>query len=307
MKPQHAAALAALAMAGATGLWAQTPPPPPVPPPAATPRPPELVKLEAQAATEIPSPAVPAGRAPEAKKVAEAAVAVQRATWVVEKLLPPPPEGIAVLKFADLKVGTSGWVDLTGEVVKVHEGVALVRPAIGAEGVTFAVPATTDLRSVTLRGEYVADRTVAIDGRDVIVLKEVAAAKAIDPAKGALLDAARKRLEAAKAEYARAAGVLRELRMKAEKAITQRAREQAAKDVVIPKDATVEEQVALRAKQQERALELAKAELEKVYLLYGEPLPGEPSTTPGTRRGDPGIPPPTGPIKPIGTNDPIKK
>jgi hypothetical protein len=292
----YSAAVVAV-LAGAAPLVAQDAPA----------RPAELVKLEAEAAIEIPAPMVPAGRAPEARKVAETTVAVRRAEWVVQKLLPPPPEGVTVLKLNELTVGARGWVDVTGEVVKVHEGMAVVRPALTGEGITFAVPATTDTRSIALRGEYAVDRAVTIDGREVLVLKEVAAAPAIDPARAPLLDAARKRLEQAKAEHARAVGILREVRTKAEQDVTQKARKQAEKEVVIPKDAPVEEQVKIRAKQQELALKLAKEDLAKITALYGDPLPTEPGT-PGARKTDPGIPPvPVPPDRKLGDPGRIKK
>jgi len=155
--------LAALAatLTSATS-WAQTapPPPPPVvvdkpatttPPVTPTARPPELVKLEAEAAVEIPSPQVPAGKAPEARQVAEAAVKVRRASWVVEKLLPPPPEGLTTLNLASLKVGNRGWLDTTGDVTKTAEGVMFVRPA-GAvvDGLMLGLP-VTDLRQRSKR------------------------------------------------------------------------------------------------------------------------------------------------------------
>jgi len=292
-------ALAALAFAGASPLRAEDPP-------TSTARPPELVKLEAQAATEIPAPVVPAGRAAEAKKVAETAVAVRRAQWVVEKLLPPAPEGLAPLKFDELKDGTRGWVDLTADVVKVQDGMAVVRPPGAREGVSFAVPVTADGKTVNLRGEFVADRRVTIDGKEVLVLREVTAAKALEPGQAALLDAARKRLEEAKAANAQAVAVLRDVRSKAEQTITQRAREQADKEVVIPKDADVEEQVRIRARQQELALKLAKAELDKLTTLYGKAQAADDPGAPGARKTDPGIRPPGKAPKPIGTVDPIK-
>jgi hypothetical protein len=289
------AALAALALVGAGPLRAEDRP-------KADARPPELVKLEAQAATAVPAPEVPAGRATEARRVAETAVAVQRAQWVVEKLLPPPPEGLTLLKFDQLKDGTRGWVDLSADVVKVQDGMAVVRPPNAREGVEFAVPVTGDAKAVNLRGEYVADRRTTIDGREVLVLRQVTAAKDLDPGQSALLDAARKRLEQAKAAHAQAVAVLRDVRAKAEQAVTQRARDEAAKQVVIPKDADVEEQVRIRARQQELALKLAKAELDKLNALYGEPT----ADTSGARATDPGIRPPAKAPKPIGTVDPIK-
>ena len=243
-------------------------------------RPPELVKLEAEAAAEIPLPPVPPGRAPEAKKVAETSVAVKRATWVVEKLLPPPPEGLTALKFAVLKVGTRGWVDLTGDVVKVSEGVAIIRPPGAAEGVVFGVPVTADATSVktmVLRGEYIADRPVTIDGREVFVLKEAAAAKAVDPALAKVLDAARKRLEQAKADHAQAIAVLKDTRQRAEKAVLEKTQAEAEKQIPVPKDADVEEQAKAKAKQQELALKLAKAELEKIAQMYADTPVVEPT------------------------------
>src|SRR5262245_63700493 len=79
---------------------------------------------------------------------------------------------------------------------------AIVRPPSAREGIEFAVPVTEDVKSVNLRGEYVADRQITIDGREVLVLREVTAAKALEPGPAALLDAARKRLEQAKAAHA---------------------------------------------------------------------------------------------------------
>jgi hypothetical protein len=268
------AVFAASAMIATVAVQAQTPTT------TTTVRPPELIKLEAQAAVEIPTPVVPAGRAPEAKKVAETSVAVKRAAWVVEHLLPPPPEGVAALKLAELKVGARGWVDLTGDVVKLADGVAIVRPALGTETVTFAVPVATDvttLKAVTLRGEYVADRTVAFDGRDVVVLKEVTAVKPLDGAQAKVLDAARKRLEAAKAEHAQAVAVLKDTRKRAEDRVLEKTRAEAEKQIPVPKDTDVEEQVKIKAKQQELALKLAKAELEKIAMMYDDRQVVEPT------------------------------
>ena len=93
------------------------------------------------------------------------------------------PEGVTAFKWTELKVGSRGWVDLTGDVVKVSDGVAIVRPAGEAEGVTFGLPVAADaatVKAMVLRGEYIADRPVTIDGREVIVLKEAVAAKALD-------------------------------------------------------------------------------------------------------------------------------
>jgi hypothetical protein len=267
------AAFAAIALFGAVavGLRAETPP--------TTARPPELVKLEAQAATEIPIPTVPAGRAPEAKKVAETSVAVRRATWVVERLLPPPPEGVSVLKIAEMKVGNRGWVDLSGDVVKVTEGVAIIRPA-AVEGVTFAVPVAADapaVKTMSLRGEFIVDKPITFDGRDVFVLKEVAATKELDREKAAVLDAARRRLEEAKAAHAQAVAVLKDARKRAEDAVLEKTRAEAEKQIPVPKDTDVEEQVKIKAKQQELALKLAKSELEKIAKLYADTPVVEPS------------------------------
>ena len=267
------AAFAAIALFGAVavGLRAE--------PPSTTARPPELVKLEAQAATEIPIPAVPPGRAPEAKKVAETSVAVRRATWVVERLLPPPPEGVSVLKMAEMKVGNRGWVDLSGDVVKVTEGVAIIRPA-AVEGVTFAVPVAADapaVKTMSLRGEYIVDRPVTFDGRDVFVLKEVTAAKALDREQTAVLDAARRRLEEAKAAHAQAVAVLKDARKRAEDKVLEKTRAEAEKQIPVPKDTDVEEQVKIKAKQQELALKLAKTELEKIAQMYADTPVVEPS------------------------------
>jgi hypothetical protein len=236
-------------------------------------RPPELVKLEAQAATEIPLPTVPPGRAEEVKKVAETSVALRRSQWVVEKLLPPPPEGLTSLKFTEMKVGSRGWVDLTGDVVKMSDGVAVVRTATGVESVMIAVPVTadvTELKAVTLRGEYVVEKPVTYDGREVFVLKEVTAAKPLDEAKAKIVDAARKRLEVAKAAHAQAVSVLKDIRLRAEKKVMEKALAAAEKQIPVPKDVDVEEQVKIKAKQQELAGKLAKEELEKIAMQYAD-------------------------------------
>jgi hypothetical protein len=243
-------------------------------------RPPELVKLEAEAAAEIPIPPVPPGRAAEAKKVAETSVAVKRATWVVEKLLPPPPEGVAVLKLAEIKVGSRGWVDLTSDVVKVSDGVAVLRAPGVAEGVTIGVPVAADaatVKTLAVRGEFIVDRPVTIDGREVLVLKEVVAAKALDSEKAKVLDAARKRLEEAKAAHAQAVAVLKDTRQRAEKAVLEKTQAEAEKQIPVPKDADVEEQAKAKAKQQELALKLAKAELEKIAQMYADTPVVEPT------------------------------
>jgi len=238
--------------------------------PTPTARPAELVKLETQAAADIPIPPVPPGRAAEVKKVAETSVAVKRATWVVERVLPARPEDVSVVKWTDFKVGTRGWIDVTGEVVKVHEGIALVRPAMAPEGFVFAFPASADAKSVALRGEYLADRTVTIDGREVILVKEVVAEKAADPAKTALIDAARRRLEEAKAAHAQAVAILKDTRKRAEAAVMEKALAAAEKQIAVPKDVDVEEQVKIKAKQQELAGKLAKEELAKIAMMYAD-------------------------------------
>lgn len=273
--------------------------------------PPELTKLEAQAATEIPIPDVPAGRAPEAKRVAEAAVRVQRATWVVEKLLPAPPAEISRLDFGALKVGARGWVDMTGRVVGTSDGLTTIRAdGGGGRGVVFGLaeraaggvplggpavpppaapgrppvpadpgalappPAASAPRTIDLRGEYVVDRTVTVGDREVLVLKEVAAAKALDAATTKLINAARIRLEQAKAEYANAVAVLAKAKKKAVDAVMERATAKAAKEYPVPDNAAGEERIKAKAKQQELAMKLAKDELEKIAAAYGE-VPGE--------------------------------
>ena len=238
------------------------------------PVPPELAKIEAEAAVEIPAPQVPAGKAPEAKRVAEAAVRVRRATWVVEKLLPPPPEGLTALSFTGLKVGARGWLDTTGEVVRTAEGVMVVRPAgIPADGVVVGLPAqatTTAVKSVDLRGEYVVDRALTVDGRDVLVLKEVAAAKTLDPAAAKLISAARARLEEAKAEYSNAVAVLVAAKKKAVDAALDRTTVEAAKQIPVPDNATGEERIKAKADQDKLAQKLAKPELDKIAEMYGD-------------------------------------
>jgi hypothetical protein len=234
--------------------------------------PPELAKLEAQAATEIPVPPVPAGKAPEAKKVAEAAVRVHRATWVVEKLLPAAPEGVTALNFTSLAVGNRGWIDTTGEVVKTAEGVMVVRPSLASADVVVGLPATdtaATTKTVSLRGEYVVDRTVSLDGRDVLVLKEVNAAKPLDPALAKLIAAARVRLEQAKADYANAVAVLTAAKKKAVDAVMERANVEAAKQVPVPDNATGEQRIKAKRDQDELAGKLAQKELDAIAEAYG--------------------------------------
>ena len=238
-----------------------------------TSRPPELVKLEAEAAAEIPLPTVPPGRAEEVKKVAETSVALRRAQWVVEKLLPPPPEGMTAFKFTDLKVGSRGWLDTTLDVVKMGEGVAVVRPLTGVESTVVAVPIAADatnLKTVSLRGEFIFDKPVVVDGREVLVLKEVTAAKPLDEGKAKVIDAARKRLEVAKAAHAQAVAVLKDTRLRAEKKVMEKALAEAEKQMPVPKNIDVEEQVKIKAKQQELAGKLAKEELEKIAMQYAD-------------------------------------
>lgn len=236
-------------------------------------RPPELVKLEAQAATEIALPPVPPGRAAEVKKVAETSVALRRAQWVLEKLLPPPPEGMSSLRWTDLKVGSRGWVDTSFDVTRFGEGFATVHPPLAAEGVMVAVPVAADaaeMRTMNLRGEFVIDRPVRIDGREVLVLKEVTAAKPLDEAKAKLIDAARKRLEIAKAAHAQAVAVLKDTRRRAEAKVMEKALAAAEKENPVPKNADAEEQIKVKAKQQELAMKMAKEELEKIAQMYAD-------------------------------------
>lgn len=241
--------------------------------PTTTTRPPELVKLEAQAATEIPVPTVPPGRAAEVKKVAETSVALRRSQWVVEKLLPPPPEGMSSLRWSEMKVGTRGWVDTSFDVARFGDGFAMVRPPLAAEGVMVAVPVAsgaTEMKSINLRGEYILDKPVRLDGREVMVLKEVTAAKPLDDAKAKLIDAARKRLEVAKAAHAQAVAVLKDTRRRAESKVMEKALAAAEKEMPVPKNADAEEQIKVKAKQQELALKSAKEELEKIATMYAD-------------------------------------
>jgi hypothetical protein len=234
--------------------------------------PPELAKLEAQAATEIPVPPVPAGKAPEAKRVAEATVRVSRATWVVEKLLPAAPEGVTSLNFASLSLGTCGWVDTTGEVVQTAQGVMVVRPSLASSDVMVGLPATdaaATTKTVSLRGEYLVDRAVSVDGRDVLVLKEVNAAKPLDPALAKLIAAARVRLEEAKADYANALSVLVAAKKKAVDAVMERATAEAAKQVPVPDNATGEERIKAKRDQDALAGKLAQKELDQIAEAYG--------------------------------------
>ncbi len=243
--------------------------------------PPELAKLEAEAAVEIKAPEVPAGKAPEAKRVAEAAIKVRRATWVVEKLLPPPPEGVAVLNFNTLKVGARGWIDTSADVVRTAEGVTVVRPAgLTAESIVVGVPAVADAataKTVSLRGEYVVDRAVTLDGREVLILKEVAPAKALDAAVAKLISAARARLEEAKAQYANAVAVLVAAKKKAVDAALARTQAEAARQIPIPDNATGEERIKAKKDQDELAQKLAKADLDKIAEMYVVPPAVDPT------------------------------
>lgn len=236
-------------------------------------RPPELVKLEAEAATEIPVPTVPPGRAEEVKKVAETSVALRRAQWVVEKNLPPPPEGLTSFKWSEMKVGTRGWLDTTLDVVRMGDGMAFLRTASGVESSLVAVPVaagTTELKTVNLRGEYIVEKPVTVEGREILVLKEVTAAKPLDGEKAKVIDAARKRLEIAKAAHAQAVAVLKDTRLRAEKKVMEKALAAAEKQLPVPKDTEVEEQVKIKAKQQELAGKLAKEEMEKIAMMYAD-------------------------------------
>jgi len=234
--------------------------------------PPELAKLEAQAAVEVRAPEVPAGRAPEAKRVAEAAVKVRRATWVVEKLLPPPPEGVTALNLNGIKVGARGWLDTTADVVRTADGVTVIRPAgLTAENVVVGVPAVAGAgKTVSLRGEYIVDKAVTLDGREVLVLKEVAAAKALDDGLTRLIAAARARLEEAKAQYANAVAVLVAAKKKAVDAVMARAQAEAAKQIPVPDNATGEVRIKAKQDQQQLAGKLAKSELDKIAAMYGD-------------------------------------
>jgi hypothetical protein len=233
-----------------------------------------LAKLEAQAAVEIKAPAVPAGRAPEAKRVAEAAVKVRRATWVVEKLLPAPPEGVTVLNLNAIKVGARGWLDTTADVARTAEGVTVIRPAgLTAEGVVVGVPAIAEaatVKTIPLRGEYIVDRTATVDGREVLVLKEMAAAKALDDAQTKLISAARARLEEAKAQYANALAVLVAAKKKAVDAALARTQAEAARQIPVPDNATGEERIKAKKDQDELAQKMAKPELDKIAEMYGD-------------------------------------
>lgn len=244
----------------------------PVTAPAAVP--PELEKLEAEAAVEIKAPDVPAGRAPEAKGVAVEAVKVRRATWVVEKLLPPRPDGVTALNLNSIKVGAHGWLDTSADVSRTAEGVTVIRLAgLTAEGVVVGVPAIAEAKTtktIPLRGEYVIDRAVTIDGHEVLVLNEVAAAKALDDTVSRLIAAARARLEEAKAQYANAVAVLAATKKKAVDAALARTQAEAARRVPVPDNASGEERIKAKKDQDELAQKLAKPELDKIAEMYGD-------------------------------------
>jgi hypothetical protein len=240
--------------------------------------PPELAKVEAQAAVEVPAPAVPAGRAPEARRVAETAVKVRRATWVVEKLLPPPPDGITAFDFAAIKVGSRGWIDTTAEVVKSADGVLVLKPAAVAlpESVIVGIPVEDKIataKSVDLRGEFAVDRAATVDGRETLILKPVTVAKALDAATAKLVTAARVRLEEAKAEYANAVAILAAAKKKAMDAALAKASVEAAKRIPVPDNATGEERIKAKRDQDDLAQKLAKADFDKIAEYYGN-VPG---------------------------------
>jgi hypothetical protein len=129
---------------------------------------------------------------------------------------------------------------------------------------------TATVKTVNLRGEYVVDRAIAVNGRDVLVLKEVAAATALDAATARLITAARVRLEEAKAEYANAVAALTAAKKKAVDAAMERATAEAAKQIAVPDNATGEERIKAKAEQDRLAQKLAKAELDKIAELYGD-------------------------------------
>jgi hypothetical protein len=240
--------------------------------------PPEIARLEAQAAVEIPAPAVPAGRAPEAKRVAEATVKVQRATWVVEKLLPAPPDGILRFDFATVKVGSRGWLDTTASVVSTSNGVAVIRPAGNVpEGIMIGMPATDAIavgKTVDLRGEFAIEKAVTVDGREVLLMKSVTPAHELDAAVAKLLTVARKRLEDAKAEYANAVAVLVAAKKKAMDAALERASVEAAKKIPVPDNASGEERIKAKNDQDVLARKLAQPEIDKIVAAYGD-VPGD--------------------------------
>ena len=149
----------------------------------------------------------------------------------------------------------------------------VVRPAgVVAEGLVVGLPTTdavTSVKTVSLRGEYLVDRAMTLDGREVMVLKEVAAAKALDPAQARLLNAARVRLEEAKAEYANATAVLTATKKKAVDAVMEKASAEAAKKIPVPDNAAGEERIKAKRDQDDLAGKLAKADLERIAEAYG--------------------------------------
>jgi len=64
--------------------------------------------------------------------------------------------------------------------------------------------------------------------------------------------------------------VLKDTRLRAEKKVMERALAEAEKQLPVPKDIDVEEQVKIKAKQQELAGKLAKEELEKIAMQYAD-------------------------------------
>jgi hypothetical protein len=191
---------------------------------------------------------------------------------VVEKLLPPPPEGVTALNLNGIKVGARGWLDTTADVVRTADGVTVIRPAgLTAENVVVGVPAVAGAgKTVSLRGEYIVDKAVTLDGREVLVLKEVAAAKALDDGLTRLIAAARARLEEAKAQYANAVAVLVAAKKKAVDAVMARAQAEAAKQIPVPDNATGEVRIKAKQDQQQLAGKLAKSELDKIAAMYGD-------------------------------------
>jgi hypothetical protein len=132
-----------------------------------------------------------------------------------------------------------------------------------------ATDAATTTKTVSLRGEFLVDRAVSVDGRDVLVLKEVVAAKPLDPALAKLIAAARVRLEEAKADYANALSVLVAAKKKAVDAVMERATAEAAKKIPVPDNATGEERVKAKRDQDDLAGKLAKKELDQIAEAYG--------------------------------------
>jgi hypothetical protein len=233
--------------------------------------PPDLTRLEAEAALAIPAPKVPAGESDEAMRVAQAAVKVERAQRVLDMLTPARPVTLTAFDFATIRVGARGWIDMTAQVLRLADQIAVLRlNAPIPEGMEIGVtggPAPGE--KVRLHGEYVADRVVNVDGRDILVLRRAGADRA-DPSLAQVVSAARFRLESAQTEYTDAVAALATAKKKAVDTALDRASIEAAKRIQVPDNAAGEERIKAKRDQDDLARKIAQPEIEWINAAYGD-------------------------------------